>query len=205
MKARKFILVLSVVSGLIVFGDTQLGFCQATSKLSEVLSLKSECAISFEGERIENENSDLITHVKQLKKLMNLKAKEFYYHEREKEIQQQKFSVVTSSIKSSEFSQSEVSETAPLLAFAEIATANAPSAPIEPVNTNQCLSCFDEQIDQDHSQPGPAGCTCYLCQDCAPGYCDMVVNRDGEDLNQCPGCKNVLHTGYLAQQGRSKF
>ena len=117
---------------------------------------------------------------------MNGKATKFYYQEREQEIQQQSQSAM------------EVDETP------EIQNNPAKKRRKMDSGTIQCVACLDELPSHKRGGTGPAGCDCFLCEDCVPTYCDMIINRDGESLSQCPGCKNPVHSQYLAQQGRTE-
>ena len=146
---------------------------QTTTSLEQILSLKSESTIAFEGTIVANQSPQLLASISDLKTLMNMRAKELYYQQREREI----------------LGPSQV----PGSGRMEID---------EPLEASNCLSCSDPSVGA--RQFGPAGCECYLCPDCAPPFCDMVVNRDGEEQSKCPGCKKPVYSKYLVQQGRTE-
>ncbi len=159
---------------------------QTASNLNEILNLKSECMLTFEGAQTENELPDFSASVSQLKNLMNLKARKLYYIERELEIQRQ-------SPVAMEVDEASRITDEPLTKRRRIDS-----------RTIQCVACLDELPSVKRGELGPSGCSCSLCEDCAPSYCDMIIHRDGEDLSLCPGCKNPLHSQYLVQQGRTE-
>ena len=159
---------------------------QTSLHLIEVLELKSESAIAFEGNRVESQNSGFLSSVDQLKFLMNQRAKEFYYQEHEAKIHHQ--SQLAAEMKDR-------------IGGVGSSSSNNNAEASTSLGNTHCLSCSEETMWAEPQRLGPAGCACVLCSDCAPSFCDMVVNRDGEDVSRCPGCKEPVYSKYLVEQG----
>ncbi|MEO5969136.1 MAG: ankyrin repeat domain-containing protein [Bdellovibrionia bacterium] len=72
------------------------------------------------------------------------------------------------------------------------------------VKPDRCLRCFDDAPVGAVIPPGPGGCACYLCEECAQDFCSFVIDRDGDNVSLCTHCKTPVQSDYLKQMGRSE-
>ena len=143
---------------------------QLSTRLTDLLNIKSESVIAFEGERLENQNPEFRLSVEALKSLMNQKAKELYYQEQEREIHERSQGAME-------------------------------------IEITSCMVCLETIMVGDQPPLGPAGCSCnIICSnsECTEYFCNTVVNRNGEDVSRCPGCKNPVYSKYLVEHGVSE-
>ncbi len=166
---------------------------QLSTRLTDLLNIKSESVIAFEGEQLENQNPGFLPSVGALKSLMNQKAKELYYQEQEQEIHNQSQSAMKIvEPRTDEVGASSSSNLSKISPHSEIAS---------------CMVCLDTIMVGDEQPFGPAGCSCnMICSnsECTEYFCSTIVNRDGEDVSRCPGCKSPVYSKYLVEHGVSE-